>query len=437
MTRHSALLAAGLFMAAPALQAQQPAPQPQRIGHIVAVVGDSVIFNFDLEQALFSRAAEMRQELPPPGPERDAIVEDVLRDRINELLIIQAALRDTTIQIPEDQIARAVQQDIEQRQQAAGGPAAFEQALRASGLTPAEYRDLLTQQQRSATLFQTYLQRTRQQRKPPPVTDAEMRRLFDENREFFGQRPATVDFEQVTVRTLPSLDALSVARAKADSVMARVLAREDFAQLARRYTEDGTRDVGGDLGWFRRGSMVRDFEDVAFNMRAGEVRGPVLTEHGWHIIKVERVRGSEIQARHIVFRPERTVEDARRARARADTVAERLRAGAEATALAREYGDPNQQVRQNHADVQRVRQALGVDLSAASPGEVVGPIPVGGAEVADEFIVLRVVSRQDARPWSLDDPEAREEVRSRIEIQKLIEEVITELRRDTYVEIRR
>jgi peptidyl-prolyl cis-trans isomerase SurA len=214
------------------------------------------------------------------------------------------------------------------------------------------------------------------------------------------------------------------------------MAREDFAQLARRYGEDGTREDGGNLGWFRRGSMVRDFENVAFSMRAGEVRGPVLTEAGWHIIKVERVRGGEIQARHIVIRPERTEADAVRSRARADTVAERLRAGEDAAALARQYGDPDEQVRENNADVERVQGYIGVDLSTTEPGSVIGPIPRGGDDVADEFIVLRLVSRQEARPWSLDDPEAREEIRSRIEFQKLIEELIADLRRDTYIEIR-
>jgi hypothetical protein len=103
------------------------------VGRIVAIVGDSVVLNVNLEEELV-RWRRKGAQVPPPGPQRDALLRDMLEQRIEMLLIVQAALRDTTIVISEADIARRVQQEIEQRQQAVGGPAAFEQALRASGL---------------------------------------------------------------------------------------------------------------------------------------------------------------------------------------------------------------------------------------------------------------------------------------------------------------
>lgn len=60
---------------------------------------------------------------------------------------------------------------------------------------------------------------------------------------------------------------------------------ESFSALAAQYSLDGTRKRGGDLGWFGRGAMVREFEDAAFKLQKGEVSGLVKTQFGYHIIK--------------------------------------------------------------------------------------------------------------------------------------------------------
>jgi peptidyl-prolyl cis-trans isomerase SurA len=419
----------------------QPVPGAgveRTIGHVVAVVGDSAIFSFTIEEGVNARAAQRRlQAPPPPGPELEQWKREVLEERINELLILQAALRDTTIRVTDDQLTRSVQQDIEQRQQQMGGAAAFERLLRASGLTLSSYRELLEQQQRSAALVQQYVQRARQRRKAPPVSEQELRAYFDSVRDQLPPRPPTVSFQQIHVLTQPTEAAMARAKQLADSIYQLVLAKEDFAELARRFNSDGTRETGGDLGWFRRGMMIRDFENVAFSMLPGTVSPPVRTRHGYHLIKVERVKGSEIQARHILIAPELTTEDALRARARADTVAQRLRDGADAAALARQYGDPDETVRVPAVEVTRPQEEFGTDLSNAAAGEVIGPVPVGGNEVAARFVVLKILQREGARPRTLDDLEVRDRLRQDLEFQKLFAEIIAELRRSTYVDIRK
>ena len=83
----------------------------------------------------------------------------------------------------------------------------------------------------------------------------------------------------------PSKDA--EVRAKAEQVLKQIQAGGDFAELARKYSEDtGSAQQGGNLGPFTRGRMVREFENVAFSLKPGEVSGLVRTQFGYHIIKV-------------------------------------------------------------------------------------------------------------------------------------------------------
>ncbi len=73
------------------------------------------------------------------------------------------------------------------------------------------------------------------------------------------------------------------------SILEKARAGEDFAGLAEKYSEDSSREQGGQLGVFGRGAMVKPFEEAAFSMKAGEISDPVRTQFGWHIIKVENV----------------------------------------------------------------------------------------------------------------------------------------------------
>ena len=81
------------------------------------------------------------------------------------------------------------------------------------------------------------------------------------------------------------------ARKLAESLLNRAKKGEDFIALAKKYSEDpGSKKNGGDLGFFSIGSMVKPFADLAFSLKVGEIGGPVKTDFGYHIIKVEDAR---------------------------------------------------------------------------------------------------------------------------------------------------
>jgi len=107
----------------------------------------------------------------------------------------------------------------------------------------------------------------------------------------------------------PEMD-IKQKRSQAEDVLKRVRGGEDFAKLAQQFSTDpGSKEKGGDLGWFGHGQMVPEFEQAAFALKPGQVSDLVETKYGFHIIRLEERRkqtkdGKEeeqVHARHILI----------------------------------------------------------------------------------------------------------------------------------------
>ncbi len=100
-------------------------------------------------------------------------------------------------------------------------------------------------------------------------------------------RHILISFSTGTKNGAPAGRSPELALARAISITQQLQKGADFAELAKKYSDDpGSKDKGGDLGWFPRGVMVKEFEDAAFSLKPGEISDPIKTQYGFHIIQV-------------------------------------------------------------------------------------------------------------------------------------------------------
>ena len=119
------------------------------------------------------------------------------------------------------------------------------------------------------------------------IEEEESQRFYDANPELFKQ-PEEVKASHILVKVEQDADAQkkSAAGEKIEQIQQRLKKGEDFAAVARETSEGPSAPNGGDLGYFKRGTMVKPFEDAAFALEVNQVSDVVETQFGYHLIKV-------------------------------------------------------------------------------------------------------------------------------------------------------
>ena len=423
-----------------AVQGQPGARLP--VDRVVAVVGDSAV----LLSQLLQRANELRSQgepVPEEGdPARDEFLREQLEDLVNHQIVLQSAAADTLLAVEEAAVEEAVEEHLGQVQGNYGSRADMERALRREGLTMQGYREMLREQVRQQKLVELYL-RMNMGGTAVEVSEDEMRAVFEAGRETLQERPATITFLQAVMSVAPADSAKSAARATADSLLARLRAGEDFAELARARSQDpGSAPAGGDLGWFRRdGAFVEEFEDAAFSLLEGQISEVVETTFGYHLVRIDQVRFAERRARHILVVPATEPADLARARDLAGEVAAQAREGRDFREIVAEHHDPLVfPFRADSATVPRNQVAQMLPPAYLAPlggertsGDVLGPIQFSYRD-RQHFAVLYILGTREAGAFEFED--LRADIRASLIQQKRFSTLLEGLRAKTYVEIK-
>jgi parvulin-like peptidyl-prolyl isomerase len=409
------------------------APLPPMPGgdRIMAVVGSNLLLESEWREQAEVLATQLGVD--PASPEMRELATEAFDQMVRNLVILAAAERDTAVQVDGDRVVEEADEEIARIRSRFPSEAEFLRQLTNSQWgSLAAYRADIMERKRRELAGQMYLELHRAEILPLPVSDAELREYWDENREAFGTTPATVRFEEIPVLVVPSEEVRAAALAEAESVLADLRAGAvDFATAARQHSDDpASRDDGGDVGWFGRGRMVEPFETAAFEHPPGALVGPVETMFGYHILQVLEKRGEdEVRARHVLIAFERSDADRQAARSRADALAAAINAGADVDSLqAIEMPGDSASAAVIELGTGQVPPVYAGALEGLETGRA------GVAETPTGFSVL--IARGTGGGQALTFEEIAPRLRSQLEQQRAEDAFVDRLQDQVYVDIR-
>lgn len=278
----------------------KPANSQQLLDYIVAVVDNNVILYSDVMEGV-----KLLRVQSPEEEEAD-IMEKILTGIIDTRIIIASAHRDSVL-IPVDQIDSAVRQITDQYREQFGSQEALEKLVANSGMSMRDWHRLLRQQKEDE-----YLQRKLEEERfgEIRVIGLEVAQFYETYRDSLPIKPVQIVVSHIMMTIHPDKERESKLLERADEIQRRLDAGADFVELAQRFSEDlNSAKLGGDLGFFARGTLMASFEEVAFELGPGEISDIVRTDVGFHIIKLEERDGEKIRVRHILIQVPQLPED--------------------------------------------------------------------------------------------------------------------------------
>lgn len=225
-------------------------------------------------------------ELEPGSPQYEAAIQQIMPQAVG-IEIAKAYARENNITVSDEDVNEEIEtikdQIFEQAQQAGEQDISREEAFN-QALEQAEFTE---EQLRADIKEQLPLQKVQEQVSgDAQPSQEEIQAFYDENKE--------IQFTTPEQRCISHILFKKDQQQRAEEVKQELENGGDFAELAKEYSQDpGSKDKGGDLGCQPKGSFVPAFEDAAFSAEQGEIVGPVETEFGNHVIKVDKVEAEK------------------------------------------------------------------------------------------------------------------------------------------------
>ncbi len=309
------------------------------IDRIVASVDNQIILWSELNYRLrFEMEARQLSVYSPPDS-LTSLRKEILDDMVDEKVLILKAQRDS-LQIDPSEVEELLGQQFTMARSNMDDDE-FAKMLKRVGLSERQLKSryrkeirhrLLYRQMRSKVSFLQYITHR----------DVEAFRLT-----LGDTLPTQISLSHIRVKIRPSDEALAEKLSVIQEIEKRLIDGAAFAELAREASEDpGTVDQGGDLGCFGSGTLVPEFEEVAFELKPGQTSGPVLTAHGYHLIRLHEKREDAICASHILVLVKKGEGDQARTEERLHTLHRHILSGEDFAQLARDHSDDKQSAMQ-------------------------------------------------------------------------------------------
>ena len=280
------------------------AQNQQKVDGVAAVVGDKVVLSSDVNQSLAMAVFQQKLDPNKDGDLIQSIKNNIINTIVNRKVVLIMAELDS-VEVDEKEVDRSLQQQIDNIVQQAGSEDAAEKALgQPLRVFKREYwydvRDMLVTQKYQQTIMSKV-----------GVNRADVERFYKTYKDSIPPFPTTAKIRHLLLNIEPNDVQIQKTTNLLKSIKDKILSKEkSFEEMALQYSQDpSAKNAGGSLGFVKRGTLVTEFEAVAFNLEPGEISDPVKTQFGYHIIETQEIRGDKINVRHILLTPPITEED--------------------------------------------------------------------------------------------------------------------------------
>ena len=280
------------------------AQNQQKVDGVAAVVGDKVVLSSDVNQSLAMAVFQQKLDPNKDGDLIQSIKNNIINTIVNRKVVLIMAELDS-VEVDEKEVDRSLQQQIDNIVQQAGGEDAAEKALgQPLRVFKREYwydvRDMLVTQKYQQTIMSKV-----------SVNRTDVERFYKTYKDSIPPFPTTAKIRHLLLNIEPNDVQIQKTTNLLKSIKGKILSKEkSFEEMALQYSQDpSAKNAGGSLGFVKRGTLVTEFEAVAFNLEPGEISDPVKTQFGYHIIETQEIRGDKINVRHILLTPPITEED--------------------------------------------------------------------------------------------------------------------------------
>lgn len=394
---------------------------------IAAIVGDQIILKSEIETNY--------EELKASAALGENITrEDILILLIEEKLIIEKAERDDItasegeIQMQLERVMKNIISQFPTYQD-------FLKVLQNEGLTV----DELKERYRSQIAKQVVRDKLLQQAvfSKIDVSEYEKRNYYETNLDSFPDRPKMVKIAEIAIKPAMGSESLDQALREIEDIQDELNKGADFETLAQTYSDCPSAAQGGDLGYFSRGQMVPEFEEAAFELEIGEVSEPVLTEFGYHLIRIDDKRDGEVKARHILVEAAMSDSDKEKITQLIDEVYQKLQDGADFMECAIEYSIPTEETGEevviDEYPVDQLAQIpqIGTYINDLEEGEFTEAL-----EIDDTYYIFKNIGYAEPRPYTYDEITPQlEQIVYQQKQQEAIDEWIEKLKSEIYVKV--
>ncbi len=398
---------------------------------VVAVVDNEIIMQSELDFQTNIMIAQQRVD-----PNKKNIKMQILNSLIEEKLLYAQAKLDS-ITVTDEEVNRQVEYRIELFIQNYGSKEKVEQMYGMSiEKIKREMRDDVKKYLMAETLKQKKFGLIEATRK-------EVEDFYTEYKDSLGLIPEKYKIAHIFINPKASEKVKLKAKEFALTLIDSIKSGKDFAELAKKYSEDpGSAVLGGDLGFTKRGKLVPEFEAAAFALEDGQVSNPVETVFGFHIIQLLEKRGESIHARHILIKVKNDEDADLRAIELLNDIKDSIRVGKNTFEYyAKKYSDDKETAKLGGLlgtyELGQLDKTLLDAVGKLKSGEISFPKRIEIGQAIYGYHIVNLISKNPEHKANIDNDYA--EIKQAAEMhkqQKLYTEWMKELKQNIFWEIR-